>query len=532
MPPRTPSFLILLALLAAAHCQVCTGAAFFDGQRCVPCATNCQCSQEGTCSSCLSGYTYDALFQNCLQCPTALDAVNIGCNQCCYKVEGPGLVCSSCPAGDYVFQQGGQCLKVDGCLSLSSQGVCSSCADGFYLSQGVCAACDISCSTCLDSSVCSICNTAYFNGTNVNNAHCQACSTGCSTCSDATICSACMSGYRINSLVCAACTANCATCSVSSCLTCTSGAVLVATGCYVCTDVGQQGSIGCISCLSAGGRIECTACASGYYLDPSTKVCATCASKFSNSILCTFDYPLQCSDDAHATLTSRFYLVSGQCVANANRCKSMSNTAGSCSLCYFTATEGYYSLAGGICNLCSVTGCKTYTSICQCLSCNDGYQFINSQCNSCQTLHCNICQASVTACQTCAVTYGRLSSACILCQPANCDNCDGDSSICTVCSMGYFLNSGQCYSCQTNCLSCTSNILCTSCSSTHYLQANGRCKTLPSNCLSIDKTKLSSNVGACKRCDYGYILLDGNCYPCGISLFNVSFGGYLVGTLQ
>jgi hypothetical protein len=44
---------------------------------------------------------------------------------------------------------------------------------------------------------------------------------------------------------------------------------------------------------------------------------------------------------------------------------------------------------------------------------------------------------------------------------------------------------------------------------------------MPSNCLSIDATTLSSNVGSCKRCSYGYILIEGSCYPCGVSLFNV-----------
>ena len=90
------------------------------------------------------------------------------------------------------------------------------------------------------------------------------------------------------------------------------------------------------------------------------------------------------------------------------------------------------------------------------------------------------------------------------------------------CNAGYYLNSGQCYACQANCASCISNTQCTTCNNGFYLQNNGRCKTLPSNCISIDNTTLSSTVGSCKRCKYGYILLDGNCYPCGLSLFNVN----------
>ena len=127
----------------------------------------------------------------------------------------------------------------------------------------------------------------------------------------------------------------------------------------------------------------------------------------------------------------------------------------------------------------------------------------------------------MTACQTCNVAYGRLSSACQSCTPANCYNCDGDSTVCAVCNQGYYMNGGQCFSCQTNCQSCTSNTQCTTCNSGYYRQANGRCKILPSNCLAIDSSTLGSNVGLCKRCSYGYILLDGNCYPCGLTLYNV-----------
>lgn len=301
---------------------------------------------------------------------------------------------------------------------------------------------------------------------------------------------------------------------------------MISAVCYACTDNSQQGTVGCISCYSSGTRVMCTACSDGYYLDASVSKCFTCSSKFSNSILCNFNIPLQCSNDASATLTSRYYLVSNQCVHNTNNCKDMINVAGQCSSCYFSAATGYYSLSAGVCTLCNVVGCSTYSSTCQCLSCQNGYQFINNQCIACQTLHCYKCQASVTACEACAVSYGRLSSACQLCQPSNCYNCDGDNTVCAVCNVGYYLNSGQCYQCQAHCASCTSNTQCTSCSAGYFLQTNGRCKTLPSNCQSIDNTTLGSNVGSCKRCNYGYILLDGNCYPCSLSIFNVHHSGH------
>ena len=38
---------LLLVAMIIINCkgQSCSGAAFFNGQRCVPCATNCMCSQ-------------------------------------------------------------------------------------------------------------------------------------------------------------------------------------------------------------------------------------------------------------------------------------------------------------------------------------------------------------------------------------------------------------------------------------------------------------------------------------------------------
>ena len=170
-------------------------------------------------------------------------------------MQGQGFICSSCPAGNYVFQQGGQCLKVDGCMYLSPQGVCLSCAAGYYLNQGLCSTCDVSCATCQDLSVCLTCASGFFNGTDVSHALCQACSLGCSSCSDASTCTGCFDNYRLNGAVCASCPANCATCSVATCLSCVNGAVQVGTNCYVCTDVSQQGSSGCISCISSGARV-------------------------------------------------------------------------------------------------------------------------------------------------------------------------------------------------------------------------------------------------------------------------------------
>lgn len=519
-----PLRLLLIALLFISQvaAQTCAPSNYFNGQRCAPCQTNCLCSSEGGCTSCMPGYTYDALFKNCLACPVATSAINVGCKECCYQVQGPAFVCSTCPPGPYVFQVGGQCISLAGCTTTTQQGVCTACASGYYLNQGICSPCDASCATCLDSSLCRTCNTGYYNATDVSFSLCQACSVGCTTCSSSTVCTACTSGYRLTAPSCTACASYCLTCTAAGCSACNSVSGLVGTVCYLCTDPAKQGSTGCTSCVGTALRTECTSCSAGYYLNAATKACVACSTTWPNSILCSSSAPLQCSSDSNAVLTSRYYLVGSTCVANTNNCKSMLNNLGQCSSCYFTAATGYYTLTPArVCSLCSVTGCLTYSSTCQCLSCRDRYQFINGQCIACQNLHCYKCQASVSACEQCAPSYGRMSSACVLCQPTNCQNCDGDNTACAICNTGFYMSGGRCYTCQSNCLTCLSNTQCTSCAVGTYLQANGRCKTLPSNCIQIDATTLASAVGSCKRCDYGYILMEGSCYPCSISLFNV-----------
>lgn len=261
-----------LSLSAVVQAQVCPGAAFFNGQRCVPCSTNCQCSSENTCSSCLPGYTYDALFQNCLQCPTATDSVNVGCKECCYQVQGPAFVCSQCPIGSYIFQKGGQCLKVEGCLSITSQGVCLTCTTGYYLSQGACSPCDASCASCYDGTLCLSCAVGYTNQTNVHYSLCQACPAGCSSCPGGT-CTACLTGFYLTTPTCSACGPNCAVCTAGGCSVCSSGAVIISGSCYLCTALAQQGSVGCTACYSTATRVECSACAGGYFLNPATKKC-------------------------------------------------------------------------------------------------------------------------------------------------------------------------------------------------------------------------------------------------------------------
>jgi hypothetical protein len=137
-------------------------------------------------------------------------------------------------------------------------------------------------------------------------------------------------------------------------------------------------------------------------------------------------------------------------VANTRSCKVMSTSTGLCKSCYFE-TGAYYKLSNGVCIQCSQSGCATYGTTCDCLSCQNGYQYVNKQCVACQNLNCYVCQANVRSCEVCAPYYGLISSACIQCTQNTCLNCDGDSTKCVKCLTGYYVNSGTCYRCQASC---------------------------------------------------------------------------------
>ncbi len=232
-----------------------------------------------------------------------------------------------------MYLLGGQCVKVEGCSSIDNNGRCSVCRSGYFLRDGACVACDASCTTCVDSTWCTGCATGYYNSTNGNYANCISCPTGCSTCSSSTSCSACLNGYRLAGSLCTACSSpTCLQCTASACTQCQSGYALVSGSCQACSTT--VAGAGCLVCSNTGGSITCSKCADGYYLTLGN-VCASCNSRYPNSVLCTINQPLQCLNDYSTTLTSRYYLINGMCVQNTKRCKSIKNTQGDCSSCYF-----------------------------------------------------------------------------------------------------------------------------------------------------------------------------------------------------
>lgn len=245
---------------------------------------------------------------------------------------------------------------------MSGSGLCTACGDGFYLRDGTCVACHASCATCSDSTYCNTCKTGYFNATNADYRTCVSCSTGCISCTSASSCTTCATRYRLSASACVACSANCLQCTNSACTNCEDGYGLISGVCQICSNVAFGGTAGCQTCTVSVGLISCTKCSAGYYLT-ALGACQTCSSRFPNAALCTSNVALQCQNDYSATLSSRYYLMSGQCIANTNRCKVMSSVYGTCSSCYFES-GAYYTLVNGVCNQCSQVGCATYSTSC------------------------------------------------------------------------------------------------------------------------------------------------------------------------
>jgi hypothetical protein len=195
--------------------------------------------------------------------------------------------------------------------------------------------CDISCSTCIDSTFCVTCAPSYYlPATNTNYALCMPCSNGCKTCTSPTLCTQCTIGYRLANSSCTVCNNNCNNCTATLCTNCTVGYALINGSCYNCNNTIYGGSIGCLSCYTFNNvTIKCNVnnCTTGYYYNATTSKCVACNLLYANSILCTPNHALQCKDDYSAVLTSRYYLVNGQCVPNANLCKTMRDSSGLCS---------------------------------------------------------------------------------------------------------------------------------------------------------------------------------------------------------
>lgn len=299
------------------------------------------------------------------------------------------------------------------CLNKNSNN-CSSCYDGYYLSQGTCLPCSTGCINCTSNKTCENCDSSKFYF--LSNNSCSLCQKNCNHCDNKGNCLLCNYGFFLPNITnkslnlinsCKACLPNCQTCiSNSTCLTCNDYYLLDSTR-KICSSCYQSD---CINCATDG---TCLNCKNGYYIDSESK-CGKCnvpncnlCNKNGLCASCNFEYflynkntqckkcsdfdqnCLSCSDNNLCTscrensylyyekiIDSNNYINS---IVTCKRCEigtylKNKNSCGKCSdfgKCIECSTEG--------CSLCMPNSSPADFSSCVC---DDGYVSIDQGCVS------------------------------------------------------------------------------------------------------------------------------------------------------
>lgn len=143
-----------------------------------------------------------------------------------------------------------------GCNQCSSNSVCISCVQGFYLDVSTCKPCwDVlkGCLMCSDANTCVQCDFRYY--LNASSNKCVTCTnvTNCLSCNSSVYCIDCVQGYYEDAGGCTICTKNCSNCvNGTHCTQCDNSFYLTASGtCALCTVKG------CVSCNSTNYCYDC-----------------------------------------------------------------------------------------------------------------------------------------------------------------------------------------------------------------------------------------------------------------------------------
>ncbi|KAL4488465.1 hypothetical protein ABPG72_013033 [Tetrahymena utriculariae] len=460
-----------------------------------------------TCKSCLQG------------CETCSITVS-NCQTCIQRYyNSDGRVCN-------------QCLSK--CLECSQIGVCTSCANGFYLqnnscqntclqgfsdsSKNLCVDCHPTCVTCQGplATDCLTCISGYYLNSTTN--ICQICDPGCYSCSSKQNCSQCNNNYFLyqnycyqtcpngtyptqnnNISVCLPCTdPACFQCSKSQCILCSPGYFINIGICSACdstckTCLNQPKT--CTSCDQTKNLVlsntSCVSkCGSSQYVDPILNKCLQC---FYSCSSCFGPNSNQC----FSCQPNGFYLTNQtQCSICDQSCLYCSGPGfDSCTQC----APGYYKLGDSVCVQSCPDGFFLNTSTNQCQSCNQ----VCYNCNGPQNSDCTSCAAGYY--QSISNQNGIICSQC----NSKCLTCNGPfSSNCILCNSGYVKYNSQCQN------FCPQG----------FRSIKGVCVQCPSNCGYCINQSLNSSVQVCTQCLQNYILnqLDNTCVQiCPTGTFQV-----------
>ena len=476
---------------------------------------------------------------------------------------GGSNFCSQCStAAEYLIN--GLCYpnnKDNGCEGQPSTGVCTQCAQGFFLHRGGCYKIgtepgNLICEDTEPSStqgVCEACSSGYFKNptesldktkesciacnqtTAIDGskgvASCKVCgplaapgTVTCILCEDGKFGEACATDCNAECKGCSAGTANdCTSCNGGKYLkvaneqatsgqcvekaTCTSThfPVTAEERCYPCNTVSKGGVDGCTTCSKPEDAVTCTACAEGKKPNSAGTKCVSCPTK--DCAKCTDDgICAECGNGKKLTPTKECTQSCGAIGSYYDGDKACEPCDPSCAAC---TTKG-----PAKCTACPPGKMLKYT--------NDD----PSQGGSCA----DECKAEVDGCAECGAVIGG-TKYCSKCKedkwaPQNgvcansvtrnsfCTNAAG--GVCTQCATNYFLQNGGCYNTDRQpgvqvCTASTPEGKCQTCAS--GMTVNGATGTCPA-CDPSCKTCGAAAAQECKTCAVGYYLSGDKCVKC------------------
>ncbi|XP_073717143.1 extracellular matrix organizing protein FRAS1 [Misgurnus anguillicaudatus] len=546
------------ALLMNGRClQYCPEGFFARGKVCAAaCQPSCAtCENDFECTACGGSFLLSGR-----QCVTT-------CERGLFKDHTRCLSChDSCSSCKGAGPQ--DCLTCSDPSHLLKDGFCvNHCGPGYYASQGSCYACDPSCVTCQPGSPrCMSCPAghALHHGKckaqcppqhyKDNHGRCQACHSSCASCSGPSVsqCISCPRSLILNQGQCVESCGeglfsrggHCHRCHVS-CRACVGPDFSDCIRCVKPEEVlqPQNGHVSHGSCMSA--------CRPQHYLDPD-RTCRGCHTSCSD---CTGGNFQNCTSCVQPSVLHQgqclnkcpngFFAQDRTCQACHPSCKECTGPSqADCSACPAHASlhngycrtscpEGQYLNAVGYCSECE-EGCQRCVADLQsgfgtvCLWCKVPKMFLLGD-------HCV---------PQCPSKYYRRHGSCKKCH-SSCEECSGDgpisctsclapavlapSGLCiTHCPVGYYADEHRvCQMCDSQCLSCETAGVCTSCRDPAKVLLFGECQY--ESC--AQQYYLNTTTRTCRECDWscnacrgplrsdclqcmeGYVLQDGICVP-------------------
>nr|XP_046204305.1 extracellular matrix organizing protein FRAS1-like [Oncorhynchus gorbuscha] len=497
------------ALLLDGRCvSTCPRGFYANGKVCAACQSSCAtCEKDYECSSCGG-----SLLLNNRQCVATCEPGSYKDHTQCLRCHASCSVCSGPSQQDCVWCSDPSHLLRDGlCVP--------DCDQGYYTQQGTCYACDSSCSSCYpDNPKCTSCpqGSAMHHGKCISHCpeqhyiddhgHCRACHSSCWSCSGPSVsqCTLCSQGLSLHQ---------------GQCLeSCGDGLYHQDQTCHICHP-SCRGCLGplasdCLRCLKPQEALlpqnshthrarphgVCVdRCPARFYLDAQH----TCRECHTSCLQCTGGSGQNCTSCA-----TPYVLQDGQCVL---RCPPGFNIQdNTCQGCHPSCQE---------CN---------GPSKADCVSCPPLAKFHNGYCTtSCpegEFLHPQgYCQECNSDCLRCAADLQTgVGSVCLWCKAVRTlllgDHCA------THCPLGHYPWHGACKRCHASCEGCSGEgpLSCTSCPAPNFLLASGlcaptcplgyyaegdrRCRACGSQCLSCE------TGGVCTSCrDPGKVLMFGEC---------------------